>query len=178
MALTLPDLDFLTSSEGMALLNELTAQDLTEKHTLTLLTQLRRRYSSEQAGAALMMARLRQKAVTKFGLDAAKMLFTADALEQASDPLIRRYRAAQAIGMSALDVCCGIGTDSFALADAGKDVIGFEIDPVRLAMARYNADILGLDVRFEERDVTQGLPYSADTLFYDPARRDESGRRL
>lgn len=178
MALTFPDLDFLTSPEGTALLAELAAQDLTEKHTLTLLTQLRRRYTSEQAGSALMMARLRQKAVPKFGPQAGQMLFTANALEQASDPLIRRYRAAQARGSSALDVCCGIGTDSFALAEAGKEVIGFEIDTVRLAIARYNADILRLPVRFEERDVTQGLPYSADTLFYDPARRDDTGRRL
>jgi SAM-dependent methyltransferase len=178
MALTLSDLDFLTSPEGVALLSELTAQDLADKNTLTLLTQLRRRYTSEQAGSALMMARLRQKAVPKFGPQAGQMLFTADALEQASDPLIRRYRAAQAVGSTALDVCCGIGTDSFALAETGKEVIGFEIDSVRLVIARYNAAAQGLSITFEERDVAQGLPYSADTLFYDPARRDESGRRL
>jgi hypothetical protein len=178
MALTLTDLDFLISPEGALLLSNLTKQDLSEKQSLTLLTQLRKRYSAEQAGSALMMARLRQKAVPKFGPQAGQMLFTADALEQASDPLIRRYRAAQAIGRTALDVCCGIGTDSFALAQSGKEVIGFEIDPMRLAMARYNANILDLPITIEARDVTQGLPYSADTLFYDPARRDETGKRL
>jgi len=178
MTLTLSDLEFLTSDVGAALLAELASQDIAEKHTLTLLTQLRRRTTSEQAGAALLMARLRHKALPKFGPQAGQMLFTADALEQASDPLIRRYRAQQAQGTTALDVCCGIGTDAFALAETSKTVTGFEIDEVRLALARYNAAILNLAVRFEARDVTQGLPDEADSLFYDPARRDDSGRRL
>lgn len=180
MALTLTDLDFLISDDGIALLNDLAAQDLTEKHTLTLLTKLRRRYTAEQAGSALMMARLRQKAVPKFGPQGAKMLFTADALEQASDPLIRHYRASQVVGQRALDVCCGIGTDSFALAAAGDVVVlGLDIDPIRIVIAQYNAEALGIEhVNFEQRDVTQALPYNVHSIFYDPARRDDSGRRL
>jgi SAM-dependent methyltransferase len=178
MTLSLADVDFLLSSEASQLLADLVDQDLSNLHMLSILTRLRRTVSSEQAAALLLTARLRQKAVSKFGADAAKMLFTPDALEQASDPLIRRYRAAQASGITALDICCGIGTDSFALAETGKDVLGLDLDVVRLTIARYNAAVLGLSVRFEERDVTRPLPDIADTLFYDPARRDDMGRRI
>src|SRR5262245_12578178 len=98
MSLTLDHLTFLAASGGEALLERLTQEDLSEGNTLRLLTALRRDYPAEQAGAALEMARLRLKAVDKFGDDARRMFFTREALEQASDPLVRTYRA-KVIGM-------------------------------------------------------------------------------
>ena len=170
-------LDFLSSPPGARLLDRLAAEDLSDARTLALLTSLRREVTSEQAGAALELARLRQKAVDKFGADAARLFFTRAALEQASDPLVRRYRAEGVNGRGVVDACCGIGADTLAFASAGADVTGLDLDPVRVAMARLNATALGLTARFEVADVRDGLP-DADFVFYDPARRDEQGRRI
>ena len=177
MTLTLADLDFLVTEAGVALLQRLADEDLSETHTLTLLTKLRRTYSAEQAGAALTMARLRQKADLKFGTDAARMFFTPDALEQASDPLVRRYRSAGMVGQRLYDMGCGIGADSLAFAAAGADVTGLDSDTLRIAMARHNASALGLPARFEVADIREVKP-TADVIFFDPARRDEAGRRI
>ena len=90
MTITLDDLDFLASDAGARVLDRLAGEDLSDDHTLRLIESLRRDLAREQAGAALELARLRKKAVGKFGDDAARMFFTREALEQASDPLIRR----------------------------------------------------------------------------------------
>jgi hypothetical protein len=177
MTISLDDLHYLASDSGARLLDRLSSEDLSEGQTLKLLTTLRRDVTPSQAGAALELARLRLKARSKFGDDAARMFFTAEALEQASDPLVRQYRARAANGLRVVDACCGIGADSLAFARAGGDVLGLDIDPVRVAMARLNADALGLNTRFEVADVRDGLP-AADFAFYDPARRDSDGRRI
>jgi hypothetical protein len=177
MSISLLDIEFLASSTGKTLLQRLSDENLSETNTLSLLTRLRKDYSPEQAGAALEMARLRLKAVDKFGDDAAKMFFTRDALEQASDPLIRDYRA-ELIGAKILvDAGCGIGADSLAFAKAGASVIGLDIDPVRVEIASYNARVSGLNARFEVADIRDGLPPS-DIAFFDPARRDDQGKRI
>ena len=71
MSITLADLDFLTSDAGARLLDRLAGEDLSDERTLPLLTALRREFTGAQAGAALELARLRKKAVAKFGDDAA-----------------------------------------------------------------------------------------------------------
>jgi SAM-dependent methyltransferase len=106
------------------------------------------------------------------------MYFTEDALQQASDPQIRAYRSQNLAGLRILDVCCGIGADSLSFARAGASVHGLDIDPLRIAMAQVNAEALGLNAHFSIADVTQGIPSGYDMIFFDPARRDEQGRRL
>lgn len=177
MSITLADLDFLTSAGGAALLERLAAEDISDSSTLALLTRLRQDYDADQARAALALAQLRKKAGIKFGPDAARMFFTTDALEQASDPRISRYRAQTAAGLRVVDAGCGIGADSLALARAGADVLGLDSDPVRVEMARLNAAALAVPARFEVADVRDGLP-PADFAFFDPARRDSGGRRI
>jgi hypothetical protein len=179
MTLTLETLAFLASPAGETLLTRLTAEDLSETNTLRLLTALRREYAPEQAGAALEMARLRLKAVDKFGAEAAHLFFTRPALEQASDPHIRdwRKRNADVVGRKLVDACCGIGADSLAFARGGASVLGLDIDPLRIEIARHNAAALGLSARFEAADVREGLP-PCDLAFFDPARRDEAGNRI
>ncbi|MBZ0283671.1 MAG: methyltransferase domain-containing protein [Anaerolineae bacterium] len=187
MTISLNDLVFLSSASGENLLARLAGDDLSEANTLRLLTALRKDYPAEQARAALEMARLRLKAVEKFGEDAQKMFFTRDALEQASDPLVRSYRAkhlsavpelvADEKKLRIIDACCGIGADALAFARTGADVLGLDIDPVRVEIARHNAAALGINARFETADVRDGLP-EADIVFFDPARRDDTGKRI
>lgn len=76
-----------------------------------------------------------------------------------------------------LDVCCGIGSDTLALAERSTNVIGYDLDPVRILMAQLNAEALGSKARFEVADVTN-IPLIAMHIFYDPGRRDELGNRI
>lgn len=177
MTLTLDNLAFLTSPDGESLLAQLAHEDLSDNQLLPLLMRLRRDYPAEQAGAALSLAQLRLKAVGKFGLVAQKMFFTPDALEQASHPLVSAYRSAQVQGQQVIDAGCSIGADSLALAQAGHSVTGVDLDPLRVALARLNAEALGVAVDFVIGDVTEALP-EGDSVFFDPARRDTEGRRL
>lgn len=178
----LSDLEYLASPAGAQVLADLSDADLSHGAILPLLTRLRKTLTPTQAGAAVEQTELRRKAAGKFGADAAKLFFTRDGLEQASDPSIRRYRAEQASQRgtgSIIDTCCGIGTDALTFAQAGIPVLGLDLDPLRIEIARYNAAALGLDhARFAVHDVTQPLPEHADLIFFDPARRDTAGNRL
>src|SRR5215207_8638291 len=124
MTITLEDLEYLTSDAGAAVLARLVGESLADDQTLKLLTALRRDMTPQQAGAALELARLRLKALRKFGADAARMFFTREALEQASDPLVRQWRMMRVTpGLRVVDACCGIGADALAFAQAGGDVL-------------------------------------------------------
>jgi SAM-dependent methyltransferase len=176
---SLEDLDFLASPAGEHLLVRLAGEDLSDANTLALLTALRKDHDARQAGAVLTMARLRRRAVEKFGPQAARMFFTEDGLQQASSPAVSAYRAQTLRQGRTLDVCCGIGTDSLALARAGHTVTGLDLDPVRIAIARHNAAVTDLDrADFQVADVCAGIPSGFDAIFYDPARRDAGGRRI
>jgi SAM-dependent methyltransferase len=177
MSISLTDLEFLISSTGTQLLGNLAAEDLSENRILPLITGLRRDYSPDEARAAMEMAQLRRKAVEKFGDDAARMFFTREALEQASDPLVRKYRSQFAAGSPVVDACCGIGADSLAMARAGGEVLGLDNDPIRVRIADYNVAALGLKAQFRVADVRDGLPES-NLAFFDPARRDANGKRI
>jgi len=175
---TLESVKWLASDAGSTVLERLAGENLSDGNTLRLLTSLRRDHSPERAGAALELAKLRIKAVDKFGADAHKMFFTREALEQASDPLIRKWRAYNPLNpIRMLDICCSIGSDGLAFAAAGWDVLGYDIDPVRVLMAGLNAEALGVSARFEIADVTE-ISLQARFIFYDPARRDHNGKRI
>lgn len=172
------DVGYLQTDAATQLINSLNSDDLAEQNALRTITRLREQVTPQQAGVILQQARLRAQATAKFGDDAAHMLFTSDALQQASDPQIRAYRAASVAGKSVVDVGCGIGADTIALARAGCNVTALEIDPVRVAMARHNLQVLGLSGRVLHHDATEGIPSGFDVAFFDPARRDEQGKRI
>jgi hypothetical protein len=172
------ELAFLASPTGQALLAQLADQDI-EGNLLSLVAQLRKTYPADQVNGALTQAKLRQKAVSKFGNQARVMFFTEDALQQASDPLIRAYRTAQVNGLNVVDLCCSIGADALAFGMTNPEVLGVDIDPSRIAIAQHNAQVLGLShVRFVVDDVLTMPPPPADVIFFDPARRDTNGRRI
>ena len=179
MPISLPDITFLQSTAGQALLSALKHEDLSPQALLTLVSRLRKQYAQEQVTVAVSMAQLRQKANSKFGDDAQHLFFTDDALQQASDPGIRRYRSQNCDGLRVLDICCGIGTDSMAFAKAGACVQGIDFDETRIAIARHNANVSGLDIQFTVADITQGLTLGDyELIFFDPARRDAEGKRI
>ncbi|WP_031510289.1 class I SAM-dependent methyltransferase [Streptomyces megasporus] len=173
----------LLTDEGQALLEELRSYD--PGRELAVATRLRRDHPAELVSAALGQARLRQRAAAKFGGgdggDAARMYFTPDGVEQATRASVAAYRAGRfaALGVrSVADLCCGIGGDAIALARAGIRVLAVDRSPLTCAVARANAEALGLADRVEVRcaDVTEVDTDGFDAVFADPARRGGRGR--
>jgi hypothetical protein len=144
-------------------------------------SQLSRRYPPELARAALETAILRREAQTKFP-QAEKMYFTRPALEQATSSEVAFYRSVRYEPFErAADLGCSIGADTIGLAKQ-LPVVGLDLDPLRLAMARANLEAwdLGERASFVQADLAASLPFSAapgTALFFDPARRHE-GRRI
>ncbi len=179
MTFSLDDLAFLTSARGKALLEILRGEDLRDSALLGVITGLRKQYTGDEARAAVELARLRAQAVDKFGEDAGKMYFTREALEQASDPLIRRYRSHISFSAELIDIGCSIGSDSLAFASGGKYVTGIDLDPVRIEMARLNAAALGINqAKFVVADAREYMPPETSVIFFDPGRRDALGNRI
>jgi hypothetical protein len=149
---------------------------------LALVEKLRRRYDAAVVAAAVTQASLRHRAVAKFGpVDAARMFFTPDGLEQATRSAVGSHRAARIAGTlagaSVVDLGCGIGGDLISAARAGLRVTGVERDPETAAAARANLAALGLPGEVlvgdaEAQDITR-----YEVVFADPARRAD-GRRV
>ncbi|MEU4009588.1 methyltransferase domain-containing protein [Streptomyces pseudogriseolus] len=176
------DLAPLLTPEGRALLDEV--RDTDPAHELAVATRLRRDHPAELVSAALGQARLRQRAVAKFGAeDAARMFFTPNGVEQSTRRSVAAYRAERlrAAGVrSVADLCCGIGGDAIALARAGIRVLAVDRDPQTAAAARANAEALGLAglIEVREADVTEVDTSGYDAVFVDPARRSSKRGRI
>jgi SAM-dependent methyltransferase len=177
--ITLDTLQFLRSDTGTDLLTELASCDLSDANTLKLLTQIRKRYSPDNASAALETARLRVKAAEKINpnhADVNRMFFIREALEQASHWAISYYVHRVLLDDSdrIADLGCSIGFDSLYLAQAAS-LIGLDRDPVRLAIAKAN--IVSDHATFIQADLTNPLPFAhTDGAFFDPARRSGDKR--
>ncbi|MFF4407954.1 methyltransferase domain-containing protein [Streptomyces sp. NPDC001262] len=178
-----PDVDAFASlltDEGRRLLDELRHYDPSQE--LAAATRLRREHPAELVSAALGQARLRQRAVAKFGTeDAYRMYFTPHGVEQATRTSVAAYRARRfaALGVRRVaDLCCGIGGDAIALARAGVSVLAVDRDPLTCEVVRANAAALGLSELIEVRcaDVTEVDASAYDAVFVDPARRGGRGR--
>ncbi|MFE3551726.1 methyltransferase domain-containing protein [Streptomyces kronopolitis] len=170
----------LLAPEGQALLAELRDHDPADE--LAAATRLRREHPAALVSAALGQARLRQRAVAKFGADARRMYFTPNGVEQSTRATVADHRAARfaALGVRTLaDLCCGIGGDALALARAGIRVLAVDRDPLACAAARANAEALGLAELIEVRcaDVTEVDTAGFDAVFVDPARRGKTPAR-
>ncbi|GGR23835.1 class I SAM-dependent methyltransferase [Streptomyces netropsis] len=170
----------LLTDEGRRLLDAL--RDYDPAQELATATRLRREYPAELVSAALGQARLRQRAVAKFGAeDAYRMFFTPNGVEQSTRKSVAEYRAGRfaALGVRRLaDLCCGIGGDAIALARAGVFVLAVDRDPLTCDVARANAAALGLSELIEVRcaDVAEVDTAGYDAVFVDPARRGGRGR--
>ncbi|MER7690725.1 methyltransferase domain-containing protein [Streptomyces sp. NPDC097610] len=170
----------LLTPEGHALLDEVRGTEPAQE--LAVATRLRRDHPAELVSAALGQARLRQRAAAKFGAeDAERMYFTPNGVEQSTRTTVATHRARRlrSLGVrSVADLCSGIGGDAIALARAGIRVLAVDRDPLTVAVARANAEALGLDdlIEVREADVTEVGTEAYDAVFVDPARRGGRGR--
>ncbi len=170
------DFVLLMSPEGQQLLGQVDYQSKTD--VVKLVTTLRAQgHDPALVSAVLTQAKLRHRAVSKFGPFAQRMLFTEPGLEQASRLVVSalhagRFRKAKVSQVA--DLGCGIGAESLSFAAAGIGVQAFEIDELTAAMATYNL------LPFENAsvvlaDVTKLDLSQHESLFFDPARRELTG---
>lgn len=171
------DIAFLGSAAGRAALAETDGLPLTDGSLLADLGRVRRAHGS-MAAALVETVRLRRRAAAKLD-GAGEWLFTDDALQQATPSAVARHRAARLAGRAVHDVTCSVGGELAALAGTCGAVLGSDLDPVRLDMARHNLAAAREDaaapVALLRADAL--VPCSRDTVIVaDPGRR-AGGRR-
>ena len=149
-------------------------RDLPE--TASNLTRVSKEVGSELARQAFAQWGLRRRASTKF-LKALEMLFEGEALEQATHEKVAAYHAGLfPKGCAVIDLTCGIGADTIALAGRGP-VSAFELDGARLEFARHNLGVYDRTAELHLADAMGRLRELVDGYVYaDPSRR-VGGRR-
>ena len=164
--------ELILSSQAIELISEISTAELSDEFELS--KKLRKKHPANLVSACITQAKLRNRAEKKFGPFASRMLFTRDGLEQASRLQVSAQRAnrfAQAGVQSVVDLGCGIGGDSMALAGLGLSVTAVELDELTAALAHFN--LAGLGVEVINRDATSLELSEFDAVFADPARRKQ-----
>lgn len=169
----------LLSPEGLRLLDEVGPIDSTAD-VVRIVSRLREAgHSGALVAAVLGQARLRSKAVPKFGDFAARMLFTPDGLEQATRLRVAAMHAGrfdEAKVDVVADLGCGIGADAMAFAALDLAVLAVERDELTAAVASYNLAPFP-SARVELGDAESTDLAAVGGVWLDPARR-EGGTRL
>jgi len=180
------ELKDLLTPEGLRLLDSL--PEYSNKADIVRIVSALRGAGNSPAlvAAVLTQAKLRSKAVAKFGDFAGRMLFTEAGLEQATRLRVAALHAGRFFraGVTHVaDLGCGIGADALAMAAMGITVTAVEVDEVTAALATYNLAIFDtvtvVHSSAENFDLTTSAPPSdASTpsplpggVYLDPARR-------
>lgn len=137
------------------------------------ISRLRKNCTLSQLRVAIELARARKKASQKFS---GSIIGDCQGVEMASSNAAAYYKASRFVrtlgtGASFVDLCCGIGGDTIELSDAGLDVVGVDLDPVRAWMCEQNAGVRTLACDVLDPSVPTGA------FHIDPARRTGDGRR-
>lgn len=93
--------------------------------------------------------------------------------EQASDPVVARWRARRFAARDAIDLTAGCGGDSLALADVALGLTSVELDDVRVEILRHN---LGARASVVHGHALR-VPVSDAAWWADPSRRVDGRRR-
>src|SRR5699024_3954376 len=88
---------------------------------------------------------------------------------------VAAQRARRLAGRTVADVTCSVGAELAALCGTATAVIGSDIDPIRLAMARHN--LAGAPVLLCRADALAPITAEA-AVIADPARRSGGRRRF
>jgi THUMP domain-like len=169
----LGDVAYLTSDEGSAALAVVEALPMTDR--VGEVARLRKQFG-DRTPVLVETVLLRRRANLKLaGLPGARSwLFTDEALQQASAAPVALHRSKRLSGKMVHDVTCSVGTELAALRGSAAGLVGSDIDPVRLAMARHN---LGDAVNLCRADALHPVTRDA-VVVADPARRSGGRRRF
>jgi THUMP domain-like len=166
----LDDVAYLISDAGRAALTVVDGLPLTDR--VTEIAALRKQFG-DRTPALVETVLLRRRAADKLP-GTGEWLFTDEALQQASAAAVATHRAQRLAGRIVHDVTCSIGTELAALRGSAARVVGSDIDPVRLAMARHN---LGGAADLCRADALHPVTRDA-VVIADPARRGSGRRRF
>lgn len=160
----------MTSDQGVAALADVAALPLDDR--VAGVAAVRTRYGAH-ASTLIETTLLRRRAATKLP-EAQGWLFTDEALQQATATPVARYRARRLAGRVVHDTTCSVGTELAALRETTADLVGSDLDRVRLAMARHN---LGDTAYLCRADALRPITTDA-VVIVDPARRSGGARRF
>lgn len=141
-------------------------------------------------GFAILQIECRRKFQTKFAdilAAAPKFVFPSMlAAEQATGCLLAKFHSSLVPeGGAVADLTAGLGIDAFAIADRAANVTAVELDSERAEALRHNINALNAqNVEIVEGDCIDFIRKCIaeqkhfDTVFIDPARRDDAGGRV
>ncbi|WP_232007401.1 THUMP-like domain-containing protein [Mycobacterium intermedium] len=167
------DVVFLRSPAGAAALRAVAEYALTDATRVADVAAVRARFGA-RTPVLIETTLLRRRAREKLGDRALQWLFTEEALQQATTREVAERRARRLAGRVVHDATCSIGTEVAALRETAARVVGSDIDPVRLAMARHN---LGPTAALCRADALHPVTRDA-VVVVDPARRSGGRRRF
>ncbi|MDA0815470.1 MAG: methyltransferase domain-containing protein [Chloroflexi bacterium] len=149
---------------------------------LSLIDRLRLSLNPDQVRWVVTLADGRNAAHSKFA-DASHLYFDRESAEQATSAIVAAYTARRFAGATRIaDLGCGAGADALALAEQAP-VVAVDLDPGRVAMAEANAAVRDVPVHAIAADLLhltpgRGVLEGIDAAWFDPGRRDTSGRVL
>jgi hypothetical protein len=171
VAFGIADVAYLRSDAGAQALRQVAERRLTDNARVGDIAWARECFG-ERAAVLVETTILRRKAAAKLSR-ADDWLFTDEALQQATAGPVADHRARRLAGARVHDATCSIGTELAALRNSAAQLVGSDVDPVRLAMARHNV----ADVNVCRADALR--PITRDTVvLLDPARRSAGRRRF
>lgn len=150
---------------------------------LAAATALAKRASDDPAphrAAALELVVQGRRLADKLGLDE-RLLATREAVEQATRGRVATWHAQRVPACERLvEIGCGCGGDSLALAHRVRNLVATDLDPVRAACTHLNLLAVGLGssraVPGDGLSLLEGELSRADAVFLDPARRSDGAR--
>lgn len=147
---------------------------------LTEQTRLRGQYDGELVRSAFQLVEMRRRARMKFSR-AESLWLDRTGYEQATTELVAQHKAQRfaAAGSSVIDLCCGIGADAIALAQAGLQVIAVDRSPSAIWRTQQNARVYDVAEKIETRSAdVREVDVTGQLVHFDPDRRQvPSGRR-
>ncbi|QZH63227.1 class I SAM-dependent methyltransferase [Mycolicibacterium farcinogenes] len=171
VAFDLSHVAYLRSAAGEQALAEVAERRLTGASLVSDIASVRKRFG-DHAGILVETVALRRRAAAKFD-EPGRWLFTDEALQQATAAPVAAHRARRLASSRVHDATCSIGSELVALRGCAAQLLGSDLDPVRLAMAANNAE--GVDLCRADALA----PVTRDTVvIIDPARRTGGRRRF
>ena len=172
------------------------ALDAPAAQRVSQIGRLRKHHDAATVAVALDLVRARRKAAVKFAeagggalgatfdannepsVDpaAAGLILDPAGVEQATSTGVARHKAhrfAHHTHGPVVDLGCGVGGDTRALAGTGRPVLAVDLDPTRAAMAARFAGVRAAVADAARWAAPAGVP---PALHLDPARRTAAGR--
>ncbi|MDE5745753.1 MAG: class I SAM-dependent methyltransferase, partial [Paramuribaculum sp.] len=147
---------------------------------------LRLKYAGDsQKSFAILQIECRRKAATKLKetLACREFIFpTSLSAEQCTSDILARFHASLVKGDSVLDMTAGLCIDAFHVAREGHTITAIERNKLLTEAAETNTEALGINnieiINADSVEWLKATDRSFDTIFIDPARRGEGGKRI